>query len=109
MESLSEQGIPGAEHSYVLNDHENHHAGNYRSGHCQVPQEIEDEPVSGEKDDYCRDHGPRALENAAKYFHGVGSLNQWALKIRSMEQLRAHSPCRRFPPDRSAQDSNLPH
>jgi hypothetical protein len=51
LESFSEQGLQGAEHSDVLAEHENHYAGNYRSGQCRVPQEIEGESMSGEEND----------------------------------------------------------
>ena len=74
LESLSEQGIQGAERSYVLDDHENHYAGNHRSGQCQVPQE-KGESMSGEDNDDRRDHDPRVRKDTAKYFHSAGSLN----------------------------------
>jgi hypothetical protein len=74
LESLSEQGVQGAEQSYVLDDHENHDARNYRSGQCQVPQEIEGQSMSGEKNDYRRNHGLRARKEEAKYVHDVGPL-----------------------------------
>src|SRR5580704_4680694 len=108
-ESLSEQGIQGAERSYVLDDHENQYAEDYRSGQSQVSQEIEGEPMSGEENDYRRNHGPRARNDSAKYFHGAGPLNQWAQSVRTLGRLQAHTPCRRFPPSRSARYSDLLH